>query len=560
MTPLVPLAGTAGCEAAACVLFGAIDLADNGILVLDRGGLVVCWNAWMVRHTGLSAEQVAGRALPELFGPALSARVMAAVRNCLDHSRSHILSPSLNRQPFPLTMPGEFAERGEGIDQSVTLKPVPGVAGARFCLIQITDVSQATRRERFLRRQTTELSRAVEDLQAAKDLATRANIAKSEFLTDMSHELRSPLNAIIGFSQLLEMDQAGPLSDEQHEFVTYIHKAGDHLLKMITDILDLSKIEAKRLTLEIGEIEVDRFIHDAIKGVGGLSHTRGIAIEYAAGERPDLSIRADRTRLAQILMNLLANAIKYNRANGRVTVGVAVPLPGWVRIAVADTGPGIPLERQGELFQSFNRLGAEFGAIEGAGLGLALSRKLAELMGGAIGFRSRPGEGSTFWIDMPSAASAAAVADEPGEEESGTALPALPPLTLLYIEDNPVDLRLVEALFQAIATVRLVTARNGEEGVRLAWEQRPDIILMDIFLPGFNGFEVLARLRADPQTRTTPVVAISASALPADVARGLGAGFHKWLSKPLDIVELLTVLANLVKNCRPAPAPPPAGL
>ena len=558
-----PPAATGPGGGCAKLLDGVVDLADNGILVLDRAGRVACWNAWMVRHSGMAAERAEGRTLRELFGTALGSRVLSAVEDCLAHSRAHILSQSLNRRPFPLTAPKEVLgaagglEPGGGIDQSVTLKPIPGPAGERHCLIQITDVTAATRRERFLRRQTSALSQAVEDLQTAKDIATRANVAKSEFLTDMSHELRSPLNAIIGFSQLLERGQTGALSAEQHEFVAYIHKAGDHLLKMITDILDLSKIEAKRLTLETDDVDVDRFILDAIRSVRGLSHARAIGVRHDSGHPGGLSIRADRTRLAQIVMNLLSNAIKYNRAGGSVTVGVETPVPGWVRISVADTGSGIPLERQGELFQSFNRLGAEFGEIEGAGIGLALSRKLAELMGGAIGFRSRPGEGSCFWVDMPGAEAAVADAAETAEEEGGTALPSLPPLSILYVEDNPVDRRLVEALFRAIPAVRLLTARNGEDGLRLARDQGPDIILMDIFLPGFNGFEVLARLRADERTRGIPVVAISASALPDDMARGQVAGFHRWLTKPLDMTELLTILANLAKNCRPdAPKDP----
>ena len=534
-----------------------VDLADTGFVLLDRAGRVLCWNAWMVRHSGISAGRAAGRTLCELFGSGLSRRLVTAVEDCLAHGRAHILSQSLNRRPFPLAADGETGEADGGIEQSVTVKRIYGDGGLHHCLIQITDVTAATRRERFLRRQTAELSRAVEESQAAKELATRANVAKSEFLTDMSHELRSPLNAIIGFSQLLGLNQGGELSAEQHEFVTYIRKAGDHLLKMITDILDLSKIEAKRLTLDPGDIEVDRFILDAIKGVRGLSLPREIAVHYLPGETGGLSIHADRTRLAQVVTNLLSNAIKYNRPKGSVTISAEVPVAGWVRISVADTGPGIPLERQGELFQSFNRLGAEFGEIEGAGIGLALSRKLAELMGGAIGFRSRPGEGSVFWVDMPEAGAASGDWSEAAEEEAATTLPVLPAFSILYVEDNPVDLRLVEGVFRSMPAARMLTARSGDEGVRLAREERPDVILLDIFLPGFNGFEVLARLKADERTQDIPVLAISASALPADMARGQAAGFHKWLTKPLDIAELLTILANLVKNCRTT-CPPPA--
>ncbi len=551
MTAAAPRGVSARLGAAAWLLAG-VDLADLGIIVLDNAGRVVCWNAWMVRHSGIEAGEAAGRTLCDLFGTRLAPRAAAVVADCLASSRAHILSQSLNRWPFPLTAPGMMPEGGGAIDQSVTVKPIPGTAGERYCLIQITDVTSATRRERFLRRQTSELSRAVEELQVAKDLATRANVAKSEFITDMSHELRSPLNAIIGFSQLLERDNTMLLMAEQHEFVTYIHKAGDHLLKMIPDILDLSKIEAKRLTLETEDIEADRFILDAIKGTRGLSHAKAIKVHYMPGGQGNLSIQADRTRLAQIVTNLLSNAIKYNRVHGSVTVGVEAPVPGWVRVSVADTGPGIPPERQGELFQSFNRLGAEFGEVEGAGIGLALSRKLAELMGGAIGFSSRPGEGSTFWVDMPRAGTSPIALDEITDDDNSIALPALPPFSILYIEDNPVDTRLVEALFRPVPTVQLFTARNGQEGLSMARDQRPDIILMDIFLPGINGFEALARLKADERTRAIPVIALSASAVPADMARGLAAGFHKWLTKPLDIGLLLSHLANLSKNCRPA--------
>ena len=525
-----------------------VDLADHGIVVIGPDGAVARWNAWMAAHSGVSEAAALGRTLDQLFGAALGRRVGPAVRDCLDHARSLILSPSLNRRPFPLSGDGEPPATGGDIEQLVTIKPVRAPDGGRRCLIQVTDVTLAARRERFLRGQTRELSNLVGRLQAATEAATRANVAKSEFLTDMSHELRSPLNAILGFSQLLGMGQAGPLTDEQAEYVTYIHKAGEHLIKMITDILDLSRIEARRLVLEVADFAVDRFVLDGIRGVRALSQARDIAVRYEPWDGcGGLTVRADRTRLAQILINLLSNAIKYNRAGGAVTVSAAPLEPGRVRLAVTDTGPGIPVERQGELFQSFNRLGAEFGEIEGAGIGLALSRNLAEAMGGAMGFRSAPGAGSTFWVDMPAAPSCpSAVAPVAAGSDGGPDLPPLPPFTLLYVEDNPVDLRLVEGLFRSVPGARLVTARTGADAPRVAREARPDVVLLDIYLPDINGFEVLRRLRGDDATAAIPVLAISASALGADIERGLAAGFRKWLTKPLEVGELLSVLAGLL--------------
>ncbi|MEI8394755.1 MAG: ATP-binding protein [Rhodospirillaceae bacterium] len=525
-----------------------IDWADHGIIVLDAAGAVVRWNAWVVRHSGIAVEKALGRTLTDLFGDALGKRVIAAVRDCLTRDHSHLLSPSLNRRPFPLTSLPDDRNRGTDIEQSVTLKPIAGVDGARLCLIQITDVSLAARRERFLRKQTNELSELVVDLQIATEAANLANLAKSEFITEMSHELRSPLNAIIGFSQLLQRGRPGPLNVEQHEYVTYIREAGEHLLKMMSDILDLSKIEAKKLTLDLEDIEINRCVLTTIKSVSVLSTARNVTVGYKPFPDDALVVHGDRTRLAQILTNLLSNAIKYNHVGGSVTINVTQPDPGRVRIAVADTGPGIPLERQPELFKSFNRLGAEFGEIEGAGIGLALSRNLATLMNGEIGFESRLDEGSTFWFDMPTAPSGHSFEMQtPNSEPSLSAqTPDLPPFSLLYIEDNPVDRRLVDGLLHGVPGARLFTARTGKAGLEAAGKQRPDVVLIDIHLPDITGFKVLERLRADPETADIPALAISASALKVEMARGLAAGFHKWLTKPLDLGELLAALAELL--------------
>ncbi len=383
-----------------------------------------------------------------------------------------------------------------------------------------------------------ELKRAEEALRQAKQEADRANQAKSEFLSRMSHELRTPLNAILGFAQVLEME---PLEAAQRESVGYILKAGQHLLALIDEVLDIARIEAGRLRLSLEPVSVKTILDEARSLIRPLAEERKVQLQVEPPESGDLYILADRQRLKQVLLNLLSNAVKYNREGGAVTLSCEEAPGNRLRFRVSDTGPGIPPEGMERLFTPFERLGAEGSSIEGTGLGLSLSKALAEAMGGAMGVESEVGRGSTFWVELAQAES-----PEASVVQAAQSAPEGPALrksaAVLYVEDNLSNVRLVEHVLARRPQVRLLTAMQGRLGLDLAREHRPGLILLDLQLPDIPGDEVLRRLREDPRTRGVPVVVLSADASPGQVRRLLDAGARAYLTKPMDVRELLRIV------------------
>lgn len=375
----------------------------------------------------------------------------------------------------------------------------------------------------------------------ALEEAEAASAAKSQFLSRMSHELRTPLNSVLGFAQLLEADHLNP---DQRESVAYIRRAGQHLLDLINEVLDISRIEQGRLTISVEPVAVHECLEEVASFVAPMAAERGvdIGLDDIASCAP--VVLADRQRLRQVLLNFMANAVKYNRHGGAIRVGCGTAPEGMVRIAVTDTGPGIPRASQHRLFQPFDRLGAEATDVEGSGMGLALSKALAGAMGGQVGVESEVGRGSTFWIMLPRGTAATApestqprAVDRPaadGEER-----------VVLYIEDNPANLRLVERIIAGMPRVRLMTAIQGRIGLDLAREHRPDLVLLDVHLPDIDGGTVLSSLRLDPTTADIPVVILSADASEIQRRTLLGKGAVAYLTKPVNVSELVATIERL---------------
>jgi PAS domain S-box-containing protein len=385
------------------------------------------------------------------------------------------------------------------------------------------------------------------ELHKAMSIAEKANLAKSDFLSSMSHELRTPLGAILGFAQLMESGTPQP-TPSQKRSIDQILKAGWYLLELINEVLDLALIESGKLSLSPEPVSLADVMLECQTMIEPQAQQRGIRVSFPRLEVPYL-VEADRTRVKQVLINLLSNAIKYNRADGSVVVACAVSAPGRVRIQVEDTGEGLSPEDMAQLFQPFNRLGRAAITEEGTGIGLVVCKRLVELMGGVIGVESTVGKGSAFWIELNLATRLHPVCSNTAVEGSIHELPQAPPdlRTLLYVEDNPANLMLVEDLVARRSDIRLVTARDGNRGIEIARAELPDVILMDINLPGISGIQALKVLAQDSATAHIPVVALSANAVPRDIARGMEAGFFRYLTKPIKVNEFMDTLDVALK-------------
>jgi PAS domain S-box-containing protein len=386
----------------------------------------------------------------------------------------------------------------------------------------------------------TDLKNTEEALKNAKIVADEANRAKSDFLSSMSHELRTPLNAILGFAQLLESNSKERLTEIQAKSVDHIRNGGDHLLKLINDVLDLAKIESGKVDLSKEDVAVKDILRECISLVNNNAAELELSINHHYAFPGEPFIFADKTRLKQVLLNLLSNAVKYNTQNGKVTITCEKTPEGALRTRITDTGIGIAKEKQSEVFQAFNRLGAETTTIEGSGIGLMVTKRLVEEMGGVIGFESEVGKGSTFWTEFPLMKLDKDDKDIEGGVEKDERVSKSKNLSgrILYVEDNQANVQLMEMIIGRIDGLTMISAPSAELGLDIAASEILDLIIMDINLPGLNGFQAFEKLKKMDQTLNTPVIALSANATRHDIEMGKNAGFHDYLTKPIDVAEI----------------------
>ena len=492
-------------------------VTDCAIVMLDSEGRVASWNTGAQRIKGYSSDEIVGQHFSRFYPPAEIAR--GTPQRDLDAAAAE----------------GRYEVEGWRVRKDGSL------FWANVVFTAIRDAAGNARGFAKLTRDLTERRLVEQTLTLAKGAAEKANLAKSEFLSSMSHELRSPLNAILGFAQLMDSD-ATPATASQKASIDEILRAGWYLLELINEILDLAQIESGKLSLSVEPTSLADVILECQAIIEPQAQGRGIRMTFPQFDLPWF-VAADRTRLKQVLINLLSNSVKYNQTGGTVVVDCVGSTTDRTRINVRDTGAGLPAEKLAQLFQPFNRLGQERGAEQGTGIGLVMSKRLIDLMGGVLGVESTVGVGSVFWCELGTATAPVleATPDDTVPVAGEQALDA-PLRTLLYVEDNPANLKLVEQLIARRPALRLLTAVESNQGIQLARAHQPDVILMDINLPGISGIEAMKILRDDPTTAHIPIVALSANAMPRDIAKGLEAGFFSYLTKPIRVPEFMEAL------------------
>ena len=512
--------------------------ANFSIIATDEKGIIQLFNVGAERMLGYTAAEVVNKINPsDIHDP----QEVAARAQELSLELATSIAPGFEALTFKASRGIEdiydltyIRKDGTRFPASVSITALRGDYGDVIGYLLIGTDNSARKR-------------AESELNEAMYVVEKANRAKTDFLSAMSHELRTPLNAVLGFAQLMETGAPAPTPSQKRN-LDQILKAGWYLLELINEILDLSLIESGKATLSREPVSLSEVMLECRAMVEAQAHKRGIGMKFPRFETPYF-VQADRTRVKQVLINLLFNAIKYNRPGGTVTVEFALSVPDCIRISVRDTGAGLAARQVAQLFQPFNRLGKEARAEEGTGIGLVVTKRLVELMGGTIGVDSTVDVGSVFWIELALTSApqlAGREAESPALVQPQMQLGA-PLRNLLYVEDNPANLELVEQLIARRPDLRLLSAADANLGVEFARAYQPEVILMDINLPGMSGIEAMNILRRDPSTAHIPIIALSANAVPRDIDRALEAGFFNYLTKPIKVDKFMEALDAALK-------------
>jgi PAS domain S-box-containing protein len=516
--------------------------ANFSIIATDERGIIQLFNVGAERLLGYTAAEVCNRVSPsDIHDPQ---EVMARAQ-ALSLELDTVIAPGFEALAYKASRAIEdiyeltyICKDGRRLPAVVSITALRDDYGEIIGYLLIgTDISVRKRVEA--------------ELNDAMAAAEKANLAKSTFLAGMSHELRTPLNAILGFAQLLESGAPYPTPSQKRN-IDHILKAGWYLLELINEILDLALIESGKLTLSAEPVSLAEVMVECRALIESQAQTRRISMTFPKFEIAYF-VKADRTRMKQILINLLFNAIKYNRPGGAVAVEIE-PVGNYaIRIGVRDTGAGLTPSQLAQLFQPFNRLGKEASAEEGTGIGLVMTKRLVEMMGGTIGVKSTVGTGSEFWIELGLTSAPQISIHELDQVEPLVEAPQGAPVrTILYVEDNPANLELVEQLVARRRDLRMLSASDGDVGLEYARAYLPELILMDINLPGISGIEAMKALRADPATARIPIIALSANAVPRDIEKAIEAGFSGYLTKPINVARFMAVLDDALAAAQAA--------
>ncbi|WP_135075504.1 PAS domain S-box protein [Terasakiella sp. SH-1] len=532
----------------------ALEQSPAEVIITDEDGVIEYVNAKFTENTGYTKEQAIGHRTNMVRSGQTPNEYYETLWQTVKQGK-HWSGEVLNKR-----------KDGSLFWQLLSIAPMyePDGRMRRYLAIK-ENIDERKKAEEELARHRDHLqdlvSERTRELSVARDEAEKANKAKSEFLSSMSHELRTPLNGILGFAQLMEMSRKDPLSEMQREYISHILKAGQHLLGLINEVLDLAKIEAGKMPLSMEDTDLSSILEDSICLVGTMAEERHITLHNLTGEKP-LRVHGDPVRLKQIVVNLLSNAVKYNREKGNVFIE-AEQEDGVQTLSIRDTGYGISPDHMKDLFTPFNRLGVEGQNVEGSGIGLTITRKLVLMMEGDIQAESVEGEGSVFKVLLPIPAKevkrqARALNQNIFSIQFNGKGPATPPLTaavaepveqtILYAEDNPSNQFLIERAMTNLPNVALVTVNNAKLAVDYACKEQPNLILMDINLPGMDGYEAMKLLHSNAQTQAIPVIALSAKAQPCDVEQGLRAGFRAYITKPVNVADLLKTVRTVLEK------------
>ena len=523
-----------------------LNSANFSIIATDEKGIIQLFNVGAERMLGYQAAEVVNRINPSDIHDPDEVKARAAA---LSIELATTIAPGFEALAF---------KASRGIEDSYQLTYIRK-DGSRFpAIVSVTalrDARGAILGYLLIGTDNSVRKQVESELQNAKAAAEKANLAKSQFLSQMSHELRTPLNAILGFAQVMASGAPAP-TPSQKRSLDQILKGGWYLLELINEILDLALIESGKMTLSIEPVSLTEVMLECQVMIEPQAQKRGVGMSFPRFETPHF-VKADRTRLKQVLINLLFNAVKYNKPQGTVVVDYALRPPNSLRISVRDTGAGLAPDKLAQLFQPFSRLGQEAGVEEGTGIGLVVTKRLVELMAGTIGVDSTAGAGSVFWFELGLTVAPKRI--NGGAEAAALAQPAMregaPLRTLLYVEDNSTNLQLVEELVVRVPGLRLLSAADGTLGVELARAYQPEVILMDINLPGISGIEAMKILRADPATAHIPIIALSANAMRHDIEDGLDAGFFRYLTKPIVVGEFMAALGLALELSAKKPTP-----